>query len=612
MKKTLSLILALIMVAAMFAVITVPASAADAAVVTDEWDGTADTTWYDATKTEFTLTTAEQLAGLAKIVDEADASTKPFLGMTVKLGADMILNKGTFTLADDKASALYNGAAVDEKAINVWEPIGVSYKGDNQCDVGTKSSFWGTFDGQGHTISGMYVNQAAQQQGFFAHFAGPALKNIKITNSYVCADSRAGSLVGFIDNLNTTDVVVENIWSDAIVVVKHTSTDVRSGGIVGISRKVNALTFKDLTFEGIISAISVANAEGTKPAARNYGGVIGVTVDDDKAGATYENIVNKGSMYADTVHADPQTGCIVGNHCYGNFTMKNITVDLKDTNMTLENGFAAEHVVDGKANLYGMTTAYSALVGVIEKADTVATYENCSWKHIGIFVTGIGETPDAATVNGMTGTEWKAYNGMTDIPGAANHVAKAESFSQAVPPTCTTPGTISYAACETCGVMVNKDLQTVSSLVDPAACTLGELVKGTPATCTEAGTVDHYKCSVCNKLYDADKKEITSIEIPAAHTLGEWVEAVEATTEKAGVLGHYQCSVCNKYFDKDEKELASIEGAPKLTTPVTTVADKPAGTTAEPEKKGCGGFTAVGALLALVALTGTAIVIKKK
>ena len=34
------------------------------------WDGTADVSWYDESKTEFTITTAEQLAGLAKLVND--------------------------------------------------------------------------------------------------------------------------------------------------------------------------------------------------------------------------------------------------------------------------------------------------------------------------------------------------------------------------------------------------------------------------------------------------------------------------------------------------------------------------------------------------------------
>ena len=40
--------------------------------VPDEWDGTADTSWYNDTDTEFVITTAEQLAGLAELVDNGN------------------------------------------------------------------------------------------------------------------------------------------------------------------------------------------------------------------------------------------------------------------------------------------------------------------------------------------------------------------------------------------------------------------------------------------------------------------------------------------------------------------------------------------------------------
>ena len=44
-------------------------------VLVDRWDGTVDTSWYDAEnpQTEYTLTTAEQFAGLAELVNDAES-----------------------------------------------------------------------------------------------------------------------------------------------------------------------------------------------------------------------------------------------------------------------------------------------------------------------------------------------------------------------------------------------------------------------------------------------------------------------------------------------------------------------------------------------------------
>lgn len=60
----------------------------------DAWDGTADTSWYtkaDANATEYHITTAEQLAGLAQLVN-ADPGTTNFAGKTFYLDNDLDLS----------------------------------------------------------------------------------------------------------------------------------------------------------------------------------------------------------------------------------------------------------------------------------------------------------------------------------------------------------------------------------------------------------------------------------------------------------------------------------------------------------------------------------------
>lgn len=95
----------------------------------DSWSGYCDTSWYNSTDTEFTLTTPQQLAGLAKLVNGGNY----FYTKTVKLGNDIALSAHT------------------------WVPIGTS-----------SNPFMGTFDGQGHTISGVYYsNSIGDEVGLF-------------------------------------------------------------------------------------------------------------------------------------------------------------------------------------------------------------------------------------------------------------------------------------------------------------------------------------------------------------------------------------------------------------------------------------------------------------
>ena len=52
------------------------------------WDGAVDLSWYNGTDTEFTITTARQLAGVAELVN---SNTTDFAGKTIRLGADISL-----------------------------------------------------------------------------------------------------------------------------------------------------------------------------------------------------------------------------------------------------------------------------------------------------------------------------------------------------------------------------------------------------------------------------------------------------------------------------------------------------------------------------------------
>ena len=65
--------------------------AADANETVDKWDGTVDTSWYDENKTQFDITTAEQLAGLV----ELNISGNTFKGKTIRLENNFNVNNTT-------------------------------------------------------------------------------------------------------------------------------------------------------------------------------------------------------------------------------------------------------------------------------------------------------------------------------------------------------------------------------------------------------------------------------------------------------------------------------------------------------------------------------------
>lgn len=100
------------------------------------WDGTIDTDWYDKSGTVYTISTPQQLAGLAELVNSGDT----FEGKTVNLVQDIFLNGEEFT----------------------QEWISIASGGN---------VFEGTFNGNMHTIYNMYISENGEG-GLFGCIGG--------------------------------------------------------------------------------------------------------------------------------------------------------------------------------------------------------------------------------------------------------------------------------------------------------------------------------------------------------------------------------------------------------------------------------------------------------
>jgi len=158
-----------------------------------------NTTWYDGSTTEYTLTTASELRGFSVLASEGE----DFAGETIKLGKDIDLNGG-WTATQSPAMAVE------------WTPVGTE-----------SAPFAGSFDGQGYSISGIYVNNAdTKYLGMFGVTAsGTEVKDLQILNSYFGQqnpDGFAGSVAGELRGN------MSGVYSNAIV----KSGDKRTGGLV--------------------------------------------------------------------------------------------------------------------------------------------------------------------------------------------------------------------------------------------------------------------------------------------------------------------------------------------------------------------------------------------
>ncbi len=135
-----------------------------AAMPQTKWSSYADTDWYTADGTEFTLTAPEQFAGLAKLVN----SGKNMKGITIKLGKN-----------------------VDFAAHRFDEVIGMN--NDNP--------FSGTFEGGNYTISGVKIFEPKGAfVGFFGQTNEAVIRNTVVRNATVVGSNTAGAFVSNVYN----------------------------------------------------------------------------------------------------------------------------------------------------------------------------------------------------------------------------------------------------------------------------------------------------------------------------------------------------------------------------------------------------------------------------
>lgn len=145
------------------------------------------------------------------VIDSVDdlywLATSAPKNVQAKLTADITINSSV--LDDD-------GNLISNPKLEEWKPIGTS-----------NNPFKGTFDGQGHTISGLYVNLKKNYVGLFGCVGkGGTVKNVNVTDSYVSGTWDVGGICGWNDG-----GTVENCTSGCTV--KGTGNSV--GGICGFN-----------------------------------------------------------------------------------------------------------------------------------------------------------------------------------------------------------------------------------------------------------------------------------------------------------------------------------------------------------------------------------------
>ena len=187
--------------------LTLPVFAGDTA---DVWDGTVakptklvekDGNYY------YEISTCEQLAFVAQ--NGGDWLTYNYL-----LVNDLILNETTPEWDEE-------GNCTNSVSLRKWTPIGETF-----------DDFVGIFDGEGHVVSGLYVNVTdSNEAGLFGCADTQSIiRDLSVKNAYVKGGIEVGGLVGY------TSGNITNCSFDGMVIGNN-----RVGGLVGSSSALNGI-----------------------------------------------------------------------------------------------------------------------------------------------------------------------------------------------------------------------------------------------------------------------------------------------------------------------------------------------------------------------------------
>ena len=272
----------------------------------------------------------------------------------------------TVTSADGlmNVAELVNGGKTDinitlDKNIDLtgkdWTPIGTDY--DN--------AYTGTFDGGGHTITGLTVTTNDQYAGLFGYLGKfgkfCTVKNVVMDGIQITCNHRLGS----------------------------------AGGVAGYSR---AVTIENCSVSGSVS--------GTMRAGGVVGGQNGGSITGCSSSATVKGTLNVGGVAGETNSGATMAAC---------YATGNVTIEIDPINNTLGGGLVGFNArgsvlacyATGNVTSTGSSTGYVQIGGFLGGNYTTVTA--CYWKNNheqGIGHNKEGIAPEVTKVDG-TGITWQ-------------------------------------------------------------------------------------------------------------------------------------------------------------------------------------------------------------
>ncbi|GMQ62004.1 GLUG motif-containing protein [Vallitalea maricola] len=335
--RRLAILMALCMVISLMPAMPVMAETVSDTLV---WSGSAEGDFPADGGTEenpYIIKTAEQLAYLAQQVNDGT----DYAGKYFELQNDIVLNENVLDGA---------GELNAEGTFNPWTPIG------NET-----YPFTGNFNGRGHSITGIYINDGSLSYvGLFGYTDNATIENIHIKDSYIYGKDYVGGVAGYKKNGSISNCSNSGTISNS---APTSETAQGTGGIAGYNY---GGSINDSSNRGIISgaqkvggvagrnrgSINNSSNSGTvSGTVQKIGGIVGA----NESGNSVKNSSNNGAVNGNT-----QVGGVVGCNEGGSIS--------NSSNSAVVSGAGMIGGVVGDNGWYKPTSASPGTPGIISNS----------------------------------------------------------------------------------------------------------------------------------------------------------------------------------------------------------------------------------------------------
>ena len=367
------------------------------------WDGTADISWYDGSQTSFDISTPEQLAGLAQLVNNGTS----FSGVTLNLTNDIWLN-------------------ADNDSTNNWTPIGGGSPTAESPSTG--NAFKGHFNGHGYAIYNLYCDKGNTfHAGLFCALENPCtIDSLVMVNPVLKSRGMMGCIAGYPRGSSSVYIRYCLVINARIEGVNSSGSN-NIGGIVGATYPNSGSTYiQNCGVTGSITGYYPGGMAGN--AERSY------ITNAYFAGTLFAYGTNYGGM---TAHGGDRTNCYSYTQVLSSTSQSSASNDgTPVTQAEMQSDSMITLLGDAFMLDNGVNNGYpimSYMAGIRPAAVNICQNESVTLTAFGYdsYVWSTGATTESITVSPSTTTTYTvtgyASNGVT-----ASHTSTVTVYPQAV------------------------------------------------------------------------------------------------------------------------------------------------------------------------------------